>query len=372
MHIFFSDDGGCKHVVAMLFSLMDWGERHLDRNTESCTDVPCAWDFPRRESKPKKMDDIKMTDKERVHPSLNNYNPVVIDVNNNNDHEMEMAIFDLVKDCDTQIIEVLDQDCDIPDDPPTIQATADSFDGNTSQSFIEHVKNKFGEKECNEISLLTEGQNSNINWYKYRSGRVTASLVHNVVKYRGNDLNNYIVKDIMSEGQGVSTAAMEYGKERESLARELYQLKFQTDHDQFSIELPGLLVNHKYPHIGASPDGKVRCKCCHSGLIEIKCPYKYRSKSVQEICNENYHVYLGSSGEMKLKQTSPWYYQIQCQLAVSELAWCDFVLYLEGSGSYKHQIHVDRITFEQEMWDQCMKNINAFYLKFVAPKMLSN
>ena len=81
MHIFFSDDGGCKHVVAMLFSLMDWGERHLDRNTESCTDVPCAWDFPRRESKPKKMDDIKMTDKERVHPSQNNYNPVVIDVN---------------------------------------------------------------------------------------------------------------------------------------------------------------------------------------------------------------------------------------------------------------------------------------------------
>ena len=183
MYIFFSDDGGCKHVVAMLFSLMDWGERHLDRNTESCTDIRCTWDFPRRESKPKKMDEIKMTDKERVHPLQNKFCPVICDVNNNNnDTEMEMAIFDLVKDYDTQIIEVLDQNCETPDDPPTILATADSFDENTSHLFIEHVKNNFDEKVCSEISILTEGQNINVNWYKHRSGRVTASLVHNVVK----------------------------------------------------------------------------------------------------------------------------------------------------------------------------------------------
>nr|XP_034315695.1 uncharacterized protein LOC117685416 [Crassostrea gigas] len=34
-----ADDGGCKHVVALLFSLVDWNERHTDRNTATCTDV---------------------------------------------------------------------------------------------------------------------------------------------------------------------------------------------------------------------------------------------------------------------------------------------------------------------------------------------
>ena len=48
------DDGGCKHVVALLFSLVEWSERHMDRNTATCTDVHCVWDRLRRESKPKR------------------------------------------------------------------------------------------------------------------------------------------------------------------------------------------------------------------------------------------------------------------------------------------------------------------------------
>lgn len=59
--LIFRDDGGCKHVVALLFALVVWGERHTDRYTETCTDVKCVWDNPRRESKPRKMDEISMS-----------------------------------------------------------------------------------------------------------------------------------------------------------------------------------------------------------------------------------------------------------------------------------------------------------------------
>lgn len=39
------------------------------------------------------------------------------------------------------------------------------------------------------------------------------------------------------------------------------------------IESRGLLVNPKYPYLGASTDGLVICEDCGTGLIEVKCLY---------------------------------------------------------------------------------------------------
>lgn len=39
------------------------------------------------------------------------------------------------------------------------------------------------------------------------------------------------------------------------------------------IESTGLLVNPKYPYLGASIDGLVICEDCGTGLIEVRCPY---------------------------------------------------------------------------------------------------
>jgi len=41
----------------------------------------------------------------------------------------------------------------------------------------------------------------------------------------------------------------------------------------------GLVVRGDYPHLGASPDGKVLDPVAHPhfGIIEVKCPHKYRS-----------------------------------------------------------------------------------------------
>ena len=42
---------------------------------------------------------------------------------------------------------------------------------------------------------------------------------------------------------------------------------------RFSIGDSGLVLNPKWPHLGASPDGIVQCECCGRGMIEIKCPF---------------------------------------------------------------------------------------------------
>ena len=42
----------------------------------------------------------------------------------------------------------------------------------------------------------------------------------------------------------------------------------------------GLFVSCENPIFGASPDGIVSCECHESGLLEIKCPWTHRDKSV--------------------------------------------------------------------------------------------
>ncbi|XP_065929416.1 uncharacterized protein [Magallana gigas] len=368
-----ADDGGCKHVVALLFSLVEWSERHTDRNTATCTDVQCLWDKPRRESKPKKLDDISKSDINRVYPYTHIYHP--IHEENVTDDDFEMEIFELVKNYDTQIIEVLDKDCtnnNNVNEPQPVPLLALSYrQSKCSMPFVKFMQESIDKSACMEIDTLTEGQSENVNWFKYRVGRVTASIVHDVVKYKGDNVHNSIVKKILTEKLDVSSPAILYGRERESLARELYDTQCKTDHCKHNVKIPGLLVNPKYPHIAASPDGVVTCDCCRKTLLEIKCPYKYRYCTVDQICRENYHIFLDSNNEMRLKHTSPWYYQIQCQLAVADLLYCDFVMYLEGVAACKHKIHVERIEFNAQFWAECLKSINSFYEKFVVPRLLS-
>ena len=39
----------------------------------------------------------------------------------------------------------------------------------------------------------------------------------------------------------------------------------------------GLHINAKYPYFGAPPDDIIVCDCHGKGLLEIKCPLKYRN-----------------------------------------------------------------------------------------------
>ncbi|XP_046550286.1 uncharacterized protein LOC124260081 [Haliotis rubra] len=60
------DDGACKHVVALLFSIVDWSDRHVDRSTETCRcqNVRCArWLTCRVSGDPLESTDVRCLDK---------------------------------------------------------------------------------------------------------------------------------------------------------------------------------------------------------------------------------------------------------------------------------------------------------------------
>ena len=89
-----------------------------------------------------------------------------------------------------------------------------------------------------------------------------------------------------------------WGIENEQNAREQYLEQVKDEHTELSCTSSGPRVNPRYPHLGATPDGIVKCDCCW--LVEIKCrPYKHKqshphnlvdSKFCLELVNDQIHL----------------------------------------------------------------------------------
>ena len=108
------------------------------------------------------------------------------------------------------------------------------------------------------------------------------------------------------------------------------------------------------------------CHCCGKGLLEIKCSPKYKDKSPIEFCPENsYHLYLDENNKVCLKYDSPWYIQIQGQMGLCKMKWCDFVFYTTKG------IYVERIYFDDDVHKQIVNKSMRFYEKYVINKLLA-
>ena len=99
-------------------------------------------------------------------------------------------------------------------------------------------------------------------------------------------------------------------KSDESIAQELYNNLYK-EHNTFSFKKSGLVISVDYPFLGASPDGIACCDCCGQRVVEIKCPYSHKEKSVEDICSERgYHLEM-QDGQVSCRSLSPWYTQMQ-------------------------------------------------------------
>ena len=65
---------------------------------------------------------------------------------------------------------------------------------------------------------------------------------------------------------------MKYGREMEDKPRQFYATIMQPSRENFTVE-----TTVEKPLLVASPDGLTECSCHRQGLVEIKCPYKYRN-----------------------------------------------------------------------------------------------
>ena len=98
------------------------------------------------------------------------------------------------------------------------------------------------------------------------------------------------------------------------------------------VKESGFVINPSLFWLGASPDGFVVDGIptdLKMGLIEIKCPKAKENCKPTEAMQDSGFYFESVDGKPKLKkhQSSGYYSQVQLQLGLTQLPYCDFVVY---------------------------------------------
>ena len=226
-------------------------------------------------------------------------------------------------------------------------------------------------EEATAIELETRGQSSTNTWFQHRAGRITASNFKAAVRTQTvhpDHLSASLIKRICyPASHKFSSAATSWGCNHESDALAAYTVIAKSSHTSFTLrESPGLHINPRYPHLGASPDGVVHCECHGNGIVEVKCPYCKRNDTIEDAADDpRFCLEKCGDGSLSLKRSHEYFYQVQCQLFVTGMAYCDFVVYTS-----KDNLFVQRHVPDTDFWCENISVIDKFYLGGILPELI--
>ena len=169
-------------------------------------------------------------------------------------------------------------------------------------------------------------------WFQARCGRITGTRFKSLMAGDSTKAFQDLILDIVIElateqpDESYSNFAMERGKETEPDARKMYESEFDVEIKEAGFIVPD--EDNEFHHIvGVSPDGLTT----DNGMIEIKCPMA-----------KTHLNYI-------LKNTLPAEYkhQVQGQLFVTGLNYCDFVSYYPNMKPFIIRVYPDQDLFKQ-------------------------
>ncbi len=191
-------------------------------------------------------------------------------------------------------------------------------------------------------------------WFEARAGRVTGTRFKELVSGQSTkgykDLVNSIAAEIITHKieESYTNAIMERGIEMEPFARKEYENLMDVGVEEVGFIIPD--EGHKYHEwIGISPDGipwdGVSPNRITRGLVEIKCPLM--------------KTHIGYIEGNKLP--SEYKYQVQGQLFVTGLPYCDFVSYYPDMKLFIIRVVPDLELFArfEERLDELITDVKA-------------
>ena len=211
--------------------------------------------------------------------------------------------------------------------------------------------------DIHRIERETVGQRKSSHWFDFRRYRITASIFGTILRRKSDIPPDSLVLRIL-QPKNFTSAATEWGIQRELAVIEEYVRHQQSHgHSNLSVAACGFYISKSHPYLGASPDGAIydpSTPAAPFGFLEIKCPYAHRNVTPMEasltsgFCSRQ--VSTDGTTQLCLRETHPYFAQVQGQMAIGCRPWSDFVLYtLKG-------ISIQRISFNKDYWE---KNIAA-------------
>jgi hypothetical protein len=225
------------------------------------------------------------------------------------------------------------------------------------------------------IENTTRGQSKCTEWYRYRTGLITASTMHRVatrvkVMERGkanpatsSRANERLVNDLVDGKTVIGNKHTAHGIKCEPVAANEYFHEFAKHHRNAKWIDCGLFISEQVGFIGATPDGIVSCDCHGSRLVEIKCPTSLEGTSdfqkLPYLCGSGDHVQLISCS------TYGYIEQVHTQMACTGIHNTDFVVW-----SCPGTFTVTNVLFDVLFWSQLLVRATTFFTNYIAPKLM--
>ncbi|OXA47309.1 hypothetical protein Fcan01_17579 [Folsomia candida] len=158
---------------------------------------------------------------------------------------------------------------------------------------------------------------------------------------------------------------MEYGKNNEENAIKAYEMVKGLIPG--SVKKCGLFVDLNNGIFAASPDRVLD----DDGLLEVKCPPSIRDKdpkdwptfSPKTSCLEN------RDGQLRLKRSHAYYYQVIMQIYVTNRQWCDFFVWTPVG---YHLERISRSNDTDKLWETMKINMEYFWDNDLAPELVDS
>ena len=206
-----------------------------------------------------------------------------------------------------------------------------------------------------ELESNTRSQSESGLWQMLRKKRITASKFGSVAK-RQKDFETFVEQ--LNRSRAKVTPDMQRGLDLENRAAYIYA--HVAKQGKVNVFPSGLIINPKCPWLGCTPDRKVYCldadKHCHSpfGLLEIKV-VKAGATNFENVA----YLVKDYFNHFQLKRNHDYFYQVQCQLALTGLEWCDFFSYIDDDTFF-----CEKITFDPEFFQKAKDKVDLFYFNY--------
>ncbi|XP_076080580.1 uncharacterized protein LOC143051582 [Mytilus galloprovincialis] len=220
-----------------------------------------------------------------------------------------------------------------------------------------------------EIEKRTLGQSENQLWFDTRKFRITSSNFHSIVSRKKADVDK-LVQSFSKPGKVINAAPLIWGRKHEPIARKKYiahrRLKYG---EKIFVKECGIFLCDKFGFLGASPDGLVK-KCTKLGeekcVLEIKCPWKWRMKTIREACaSKDFFLETDEQNNMQLKKSHKYFSQIQGQMGICKYENCDLVIYL------LNDFLTVEVKFDKLYWENMEQKLIEFYKENMVPHIVS-
>lgn len=211
--------------------------------------------------------------------------------------------------------------------------------------------------EKSRRALFRRTRSDHAAWMAARRGRITASNFQRIANMRNSTSCHSTIESLLYGAyQDFDSAAMKYGRESEEKAVLAYERE-----KGVAVQRPvGLIVHPRYGFIAATPDGVIS----NDHLLEVKCPYRAKHESIDDIVSRDKTFFLDS--HLRLKRNHTYYAQVQCQLACASAATCDFYVW-SPQGAV-----CERIVFDPAYWQERVDKVQEFYFQCVLPEMVDS